>query len=361
MHYQQERTYGCRISDAWTYRGLKTAIVENEILRVVVLVDKGADIYQLVHKPTDVDFLWRSPWGVRDPTRFLPTSGWPAGVWLDVYEGGWQTVLPGGGYPSNYNGVELGLHAEVNTIPWDAAIVEDSPQQVSLRCWVRTYRTPFYAEKTLTLKAGSPMLEIQETLVNEGEESAMCVWGQHIALGAPFLSEDCILDLPGGTVLNHPTEWHPNNRLKPGFQGEWPWSQAVDGSQVDMRQIPPRSARVTDMAYFTDLPEGWYAVTNRKLNLGFGVVFPQDIFRYLWYWQVFGGGYGYPWYGRTYNVGLEPFTSYSNQGLQSAVDNGTALRLEAGQSVTVNVKALAFTGARGVERIQPDGTVIPRG
>ena len=102
MHYQLERTHGCRISDAWAYRGLKTAIIENKILRVVVLIDKGADIYQLVHKPTDTDFLWRSPWGVRDPSKFIPTTGSPTNVWLDVYEGGWQTVLPGGGFPSVY-------------------------------------------------------------------------------------------------------------------------------------------------------------------------------------------------------------------------------------------------------------------
>ena len=61
-HYQLERNYGCRVSDAWTFRGLKTAVIENELLRVVVLIDKGADIYQFVHKPTDTDFLWRSPW-----------------------------------------------------------------------------------------------------------------------------------------------------------------------------------------------------------------------------------------------------------------------------------------------------------
>ena len=79
MHYQDERNHGCRVSDAWSYRGLKTAVLENELLRIVILIDKGADIYQFVHKPTDVDFLWRSPWGVRDPSKFLPTTGSPHG------------------------------------------------------------------------------------------------------------------------------------------------------------------------------------------------------------------------------------------------------------------------------------------
>ncbi len=360
MHYQNERNFGCRISDAWTYRGLKTAVLENELLRVVVLLDKGADIYQLVHKPTDVDFLWRSPWGVRDPRRFLPTTGSGENVWLDVYEGGWQTVLPGGGFPSVYGGADMGLHAEVNTMPWDSVIVDDSSEKVSLRCWVRTYRTPFFFEKTLTLTSASPMLEIQSSLLNEGEETVHCVWGEHIALGAPFLSEDCIIDLPGGRLFNHPVDFHPNNRLKAGFEGPWPWSEAKDGGRIDLSKVPPKSVRAYDMSYVADMTEGWYAITNRRLGLGFALSYPTDVFAYLWYWQSLGGGYGYPWYGRTYNIGLEPFTSYTNEGLETAIGNGSALRLEPGQRVSASLKAVAFTGAQGVERVNQDGTLILR-
>ena len=59
MHYQHERNYGCRVSDSWTYRGLKTVVLENDLLRIVILADKGADIYQFVYKPLDVDFFLR--------------------------------------------------------------------------------------------------------------------------------------------------------------------------------------------------------------------------------------------------------------------------------------------------------------
>ena len=89
MHYQYERTSGCRISDAWTYRGLRTAILENNLIRVVVLIDKGADIYEFTHKPTDTEMLWRSPWGVRDPQKYLSTSGSP-------YRAGWTFMRAAG-------------------------------------------------------------------------------------------------------------------------------------------------------------------------------------------------------------------------------------------------------------------------
>lgn len=358
MHYQIERNYGCRVSDDWTYRGLKTAVIENELLRIVVLVDKGADIYQFVHKPTDVDFLWRSYQGVRDPRRWHPTTGDPVGVWMDTYEGGWQTVLPGGGFPSRYGGADLGLHAEVNTMPWDCAIVEDTPERVSLRCWVRTYRTPFFFEKTLTLNSGSAVLELEQTLTNEGEEEAHCVWGEHIAIGAPFLSEHCVIDLPGGRLLNHPTEFHENNRLKAGFDGVWPNTQLKDGSIYDLSKVPPKSVRAYDQSYVTEMPEGWYAITNQQMGLGFGVRFPTDVYKYLWYWQSLGGGTGYPWYGRTYNIGLEPFTSWTNEGLANAIANGTALKLSAGEKVSSSLRVVAYQGVSRVGRIAADGEVV---
>lgn len=359
MLYQQERNYGCRVSDAWTFRGLRTAILENEVLRVVLLLDKGADVYQLVHKPTDVDFMWRSPWGVRPRPHYAPTTGDGTGQWLDTYEGGWQTTVPAGGYASKYGGADLGLHAEANHIPWDAQIVDDTVDKVSLRCWFRGARTPVFVEKTLTLTRNSPVLTVDESVTNEGGERYPVVWGQHIAIGAPFLSGDCTIDLPGGKIINHPEDGGPNSRLKPAFEGPWPWSDAKKGPRIDLSKVPPPSGKFADQSYIGDMPDGWYAITNQKLKLGFAFQWPKEVFKYLWYWQSLGGGMGYPWYGRTYNVGLEPFTSYGNQGLQNAVDNKTALWIEPGQKVTAQMHAAAFTGT-GASAVKPDGTVVAK-
>ena len=201
------------------------------------------------------------------------------------------------------------------------------------------------------------MLEVDQRLTNEGGEPVHCVWGEHIALGAPFLSEDCVLDLPGGTIINHPTAFHPNTRLEPDLRTPWPMTRAIDGSEVDMSRFPPESIGAYDMSYVADLPEGWYAVTNRRLGVGLGVRYPTEVYRYLWYWQSYGGGTGYPFWGRTYNVGLEPFSSYANEGLASAIENGTAMELAPGQQVESSLKVVAYTGPERVARIGPDGSV----
>ena len=360
MHYEIVRNHGCRISDAWAYRGVDAVVLENELIKVVVLVGKGADIYQFIYKPTDTDFMWRSPWGVRNPSMYVPTTGDGGNLWLDVYEGGWQTILPSGGIPNSYMGADLGQHAEVNTMPWDSQIIENSEEKVSVRCSVRAIRTPFFFEKTLSIKKDSSVLEIEATLTNEGEQSVHTMWGDHIAFGSPFLSDRCVIDISGGKTFNHYPEIAPQNDIKLESTGEWPWIEMKDGTQLDLRKVRSKDTKSLTLSYVTDMTDGWYSVTNQETGVGFGFVFPKNIFKYLWYWQSVGGGFGYPWYGRTYNIGLEPFTSYGHRGLTDAVENGTAIQLQPGESISASQCAVAFSGAKGIESIDSNGTVTIR-
>lgn len=360
MHHQQERTHGCRVSDSWTYRGLKTVVLENELVRVIVLADKGADIYSFVHKPSDTEFMFRTPWGVRDQRRSVSSTGHPGTVWMDYYEGGWQTVVPHGGHTdsSPVYGVQMGLHGDVNLSPWDVQIAEDTAELVAVKFRTRSARMPLMVEKTMTLESGSGMLRLDESVTNEGEEPVNVVWLEHIAIGPPFLDDQCRLFIPQeATVLSHPEDTAPTSKLKPGFRGNWPMVDGKDGAQIDFRAIPPKEDRSLDMAYFTDMKHGWYALSNRRSGVGWGVSFPSNVFKYLWYWRNLGGGWGYPWYGRSYNVGLEPCTSFHNGGLKQAIDNGTALQIGAGDRVDVTINAGAFKATGDVLSVTADGKV----
>ena len=90
--------------------------------------------------------------------------------------------------------------------------------------------------------------------------------------------------------------------------------------------------------------------------VGFAVTYPTDVFEYLWYWRSFGA-WGYPWYGKTYNVGLEPCTSFDNGGMDSATENGSVRRFAAGETVSASIKAIAFTGTGEVTRVSPEGAI----
>lgn len=90
--YTYGRKQGCRLSLDYTYKGMRVAFLENELIRVGVLLDKGADIFEFTYKPHDIDFLWQSPIPMRSP--FVATSALAEGNFHDYYYGGWQEVLP---------------------------------------------------------------------------------------------------------------------------------------------------------------------------------------------------------------------------------------------------------------------------
>ncbi len=352
-----ERHWGCRVNDRVTWEGMRALILQNDLLQLVVLPDKGSEIIQFLYKPLDVDFLWRGPNALKNPASFVPTGASPVSDFNDHWSGGWFEVLPNGGPACDYKGAALGFFAETINIPWHVQILIDTPEEVRVALWVRTYRTPFLLQKTLTLKRGKPALYIEETVTNEGHEPMEFMWGHHPVVGAPFLDESCRLDAPDCNIEVRHAEDGPDNRMGLHQVSRWPTMLDRDGQPMDLRSIPPSSARSMDNCYLRDFKEGWIAVTNTRQQVGFGLAWDAEVFRYVWIWQALGGGLGYPWYGRTYNMGIEPWTSYPCAGLEEAVKRGTAARLEAGQSLHSWLTATAYTGMDAVVSIDREGTV----
>jgi hypothetical protein len=75
----------------------------------------------------------------------------------------------------------------------------------------------------------------------------------------------------------------------------------------------------------TDFPEGWYELVHPGKGIGIRIEWDTEVMPYVWYWMEFGASEGYPWYGRLYTIGLEPFSSYPTNGLPDAIENGSAL------------------------------------
>lgn len=353
------RNHGCRISDAWRLNEMQTVVLENELLRVTVLVDKGSDIVEFRYKPLDLDFLYFSPAGMRNPNKGLASAP-SAATFLDFYGGGWNEILPNGGPPVTYRGAELGQHGEVSLIPWEYAVVADSPEQVAVHLWVRPLRTPLFLEKTLSMKPGRAVLRIDERLVNEGGEPFHLMWGHHVAFGRPFLDEGVVIDAPARRFLVHEAmPGYEPRRFRPGVISDWPYVPAPDGSTADASRVPAYGeVKAQEMAYLADLAQGWYAITNPVRKIGFGLRFDATLFRYVWYWQQLGDvAQGYPWWSRTHTVALEPWTSYPTNGLNEAIANGTALELQPGQQVKTRLYAVAYTGLTGVTQITSEGVV----
>ena len=359
MGHTSLHTHGCRVSNEWMLRGMRAAVLENELLRVVVLLDRGAEIVEFRYKPLDSDPLAR--WGeLRNPASDQASIASASGTFLDYYVGGWQEILPNGGQPAVHRGAEYGQHGEVCLIPWASEVITDSPERVALRCTVRALRTPLLLERTMTLERGRATLTLDERLTNEAGEPLDVMWGHHIAFGLPFLQEGATIATSARhvTVEGDLADFTPR-RLQVGQTGAWPHLVGADGTPLDFSQIPPRAtASGRDVAYLSDFAgAAWYAITNPITQFGVALRWDSSVFRYLWLWQEFGSGRGYPWWGRAYTVALEPWTSMPTLGLPEAVARGTQLVLQPGQIVTTRLTASAFAGSAAVAGVAEDGRV----
>ena len=313
---------------------------ENDELQITLLPGKGSDVIQFLHKPSEIDFMWASQPGLQ-PAGAVRTSAGPVNPFLDNYPGGWQEILPNFGDPCEYKNTALGLHDEVSMLPWSYAIVEDEPQCVSVRLEVRCVRTPFRICKTLTLRPGRE-LEIEETVTNESPETMDCTWGHHPAFGAPFLDETCRVAVPPCRVKTQEEYVSPNSRLEKGQDCEWPIVRGRNGEEIDLSRVPNKEVRSHDMAYLYGFDRGWYALFNEGRNLGFGMSWDAELFKHLWFWQVYEGWHGHPWYGTSYNIGLEPVSSYP-QSLTGAIKAGSQLRFAPGETIQTNLQVTVIS------------------
>jgi galactose mutarotase-like enzyme len=348
---------GPRIGNEFTYRGVEAAFIENEHLRVLVLPGKGGDVLEVRDKRRDVNVLWDAPHEWVPPGE-SPLPSDHATTWqTEHYPGGWQVNLPIAGYGMEIPGSAYGLHGESALLPFEATVREDD-DEVGLELSADLFRYPFSVERELALRAGESALRVSETVTNEGRRELEYVWQHHLALGRPLIGPGARLDVPASDALTeeYGDDWS-NNRLAGGESFEWPEAPAADGGTVDLSEsFPATDAEIHDQAYVTGLDEGWYAVTNPDLDVGLAVSFPTDPFESLWYWQPFGGFDEAPFYGRNYNVGLEPTTAYPGGDLPEAQrENGTMKTLAPGESVSADLVARTYTGYQSVSAVDGDG------
>ena len=350
-----ERNWGCRVSLDYTYKGYKLAVLENDQLRVTVLLDKGGDIVEFQHKPSGTDLLWWTPWGLYPQGKHHSSSALAEGAFGDTYEGGWQDIFPSGGAPNIHQGVEYGLHGETPLLPWEGRILENTPEGVALELTTHTYRTPFAMKKILRLKRGQAALFVECEAKNLSALPQDTMWGQHPVFGAPFLDEHCRVDIAGGQVVA-PHAGNSLNRLAQGAEGSWPKVKGKLGKAVDLSRFPKASQKSNDMVYITKLKSNWYALTNAKKKVGFGMAWDLKTWPCLWFWQVYGGAQGGPFWGRTYNCALEPFSGFPS-GLANAVKAGRSLKFKPNEIKKAWFTAVAYGGKTRVKQVSRDGRV----
>jgi len=344
--------------------GWQGLCLRNEHLEVTLVPERGGQIQQITarrQEAREVDLLWQAPWPHRPPpVAPLPPGADSQAVWMDNYTGGWQVLFPNAGGACTVNGAPHTFHGEASVVPWQCEVVERAPGVPEVRLVVRLARTPFRLERRVWLEADRPVLRIQERVINEGAQAQPFVWGHHPAFGAPFLQAGCRLDVPARTFLAGDSQVSQSAWVAPGVRSQWPHVARIEragGGTVDLSVVPGPETHTDTFGFLLDLEEGWYALSNDALGTGFGLVWPLDVFPCVWLWQELGGTQGYPWWGNTYVMGVEPHSSSTADGLATAIERGTAHTLAPGEQLEAELTAVLFEPRGRVSRVSRTGEV----
>jgi hypothetical protein len=316
--------------------GLTTLVLENDALRVVVLPEAGAKIWQIRYKPLQADLLWNNP-------RLGPSRQVMYASYDDTWSGGWDEL-----FPNDEAGELLGRnvpdHGELWTGEWQAEHAE-AKCGTKLRLRFETPVSHFLMEKMLLLEPERAVLEIRYKLTNRGAKRFPFLFKLHPAFA---VSARHRIDFPAMTV-----------RREPEFAGTlegapltfaWPDAQVGDKG-IDLRQVPDERSGAVHFFYGTEMAAGWCGITNRANKLAAALRFDPEVFSSCWLFATHGG-----W--RDLNVAvLEPATGYPYK-MQSMLDHGHARWLAPGQSLETAVLFTVQEGLQSIGGVEEDGTIM---
>jgi len=319
---------------------MRTLILENELLRVVSLLDKGSDIIEMTHKPSGIDVMWHSPIGYRNPKSLTASSALSSGSFLDFYGGGWQDILPMAGGTVRHRAGEWGVHGETPLLEWSCEIENDGSRQVSAHLSVLGHRYPYRVDKRLRLREGTGTLEIEEKLTNISPQTLEFSWLQHPAFGRPLASPGARVFLAAKKLIVEREEIYPWGRLR---EGEYAWPCATDrkGRKLSLDTLPAEETIAEETSYVGGFDETWYALVNPELKIGFAMRWEKKIF---------------PWW-KAWNIALEPCTSIP-ETFEQQLRAGRVLKISGNDSVETKLTATVFSGLTSVKAVQESGEVL---
>lgn len=317
--------------------GLRATELANDLLRIVVLPEAGAKIWQIHYQPLDAHLLWNNP-------KLAPARQSLHASYDDTWSGGWDELFPNdeAGELLGYN---LPDHGELWTGEWheETVIVDDAP---ALRLRFQTPLTHFLVEKTIILRPDSPVLEIHYKLANQGTQAFPFLFKLHPAFA---VSASHRIDFPAMTVRREPE--FPGTLESAPLEFPWPHASAGD-STLDLRQVPDEKSGEVHFFYGTELGGGWCGITNRATRLAAALRFDPSVFSSCWLFATYGG-----W--RDLNVAvLEPATGYPYK-MRSMIEGGHARSLAPGETLETSVLFSVQEGLASIGGVDEAGGILP--
>jgi hypothetical protein len=312
LEFADGRERGTRAFQVYTGSGL----------RYTVLADRALDITACTHNGASL--AWHAPVGNVHPAYYEPH-----GIgWLRSFAGGLLTTcgLDQFGAPSSHGGEEYGLHGRISSTPaeqvayrtyWsgDDYLLEISGEMRQ----ARLFGENLVLRRRILSRLGSDIIEVHDTVTNEGFAPQPHMILYHCNLGFPLISPQSLLRIPASHT-------HPRDVVAQAGADTW--------SQFD---APTAGYAEQVFRHETIAHDGWVQVEveNPLLSLKLQIAYPLQALPHLFQWKMMGQG--------AYVLGIEPANSSAIQGRAAAHSSGDLPVLQPGESAAYQLR---FTVSR---------------
>lgn len=303
------------------YRGRRAATVENETLRLTVLVE-GGHIAEILDKRTGISPLWIPSWPLIEPSSYdpsNPTYGAPADGPLLAGLMGHNLCLDIFGGPSEDEArAGLTAHGEASVVSYNLVASGDT---LNARAVFPLASLGF--ERRLHVRNG--LIAVTETVTNLAACDRPIGWTQHVTLGPPFLQH-------GSTVFRasasrsrvFESRFGPADYLLSGADFEWPLAPRLDGGVADLRRFTDAASSSAYTAHLMNPSRGdaFFVAFAPEAGLAFGYVWRRRDFPWLGIWEENRSRTASPWNGKEVTRGMEFGVSPFPETRREMVDRG---------------------------------------
>ena len=289
------------------YHGRRAFAIENDLLRVTVLVE-GGHIAEIADKASGVNPLWTPPWPSIEPSTYdrakHPEYGADAEAKLLCGIMGHNLCMDIFGGPSAEEAAAgMTVHGEASVAPYE---ITGGTQELTMHARFPASQLSF--ERRVRLRAGRRAVEIVETVGNLTATDRPIGWTQHVTLGPPFLERGVTQFRASATRSKvFEEDFGVDGYMKTGAIFDWPNAPRKDGGNSDLRiyNSSERSSAFSTHLMDPHQTTAFFSAYSPKHRLALTYIWKQADFPWLGIWEENHSRTNPPWNGKTLTRGME--------------------------------------------------------
>lgn len=273
------------------YKGIKSIVLENDLIRAEFLPEYGSKLASLKSKKTGKEFLFQSDLEkLSIPKYASPFSQYDSSGFDEVFPSIDKCPYPEG----SRKNIEIPDHGEVWALSWEHEVVGEK-----IKFWVESPHLKYRFEKTVVINENT--LEFIYKVVNLENEDFKFIWTPHSLLSC---DENIKVIVPERMNKIMSVEHSTEHLGSWGTIHDYPLTKSFKtGNIIDMSKVESIKANNCEKFYFLDkMKKG--DVCGIEYSSGEKILYSYDIDKipYLGIWKTQGGYRGH------YNIALEPCT-----------------------------------------------------